>query len=50
MDSKMMLEILSGMLEKMSDKEIESTLKNAKGMLSVEDYEKLKAIIAQRKV
>ena len=49
MDSQMMLNMFSSMLEKMTDEELERTLKQAKTFLGPHDYEKLKSIISEKK-
>ena len=49
MDNQMILNMFSNMLDKMNDKEIEATLNNLKNMVSPQDFEKVKAIIQEKK-
>lgn len=49
MDNQMMLNMLMNMLDKMSDEELESNLVRIKGMVGPKDYEKIVAIINERK-
>ncbi|MBQ9266849.1 MAG: hypothetical protein IJ217_00960 [Clostridia bacterium] len=49
MDSQMMLQMLSGMLDKMSDKELESTLQQVKTLVSPQDYAKINELIAEKR-
>lgn len=49
MDNQMMLNMITNMLDKMNDKELENVLKQAQTLLSPQDYEKLKSIISEKK-
>lgn len=49
MDNQMMLSMMSSMLEKMSDNEVEIALQRAKSMVSANDYEKLKKLVYDRR-
>lgn len=45
----MMLNMMSSMLENMSDSEVEVALQRAKSMVSANDYEKLAKIVYDRR-
>ncbi len=49
MDNQMMLNMMMGMLEKMSDDEIDSALLRVKGMVSPSDYEKICKIVQEKR-
>ena len=49
MDTQTMLNMLSGMLDKMSDDEINTTLKSIKTMVSPQDFEKIQELVSKRR-
>ena len=49
MDNQMMLNMMMGMLEKMSDDEIDSAILRVKGMVSPYDYEKICKIVQEKR-
>ncbi len=49
MDQQMMLKFLMEALNKMDDQEIDNALVRLKGMVSPQDYEKISALIAEKR-
>lgn len=49
MDQQMMLQMLMETLNKMSSQEIDAALVRLKGMVSAQDYEKISALVAEKR-